>query len=87
MDIIALENEHLAKLRGMARELNITNANRLKKEALIVRIRQAEAEKEGVEVRGGILEIMNEGIGFLRSENYRISEIGCVCLAGTAAPV
>ena len=39
-----------------------------------MRIRQAEAEKEGVEVRGGILEIMNEGIGFLRSENYRISE-------------
>jgi transcription termination factor Rho len=58
----------------MAKGLNITNANRLKKEALIVRIRQAEAEKEGIEVRGGILEIMNEGIGFLRSENYRISE-------------
>jgi len=74
MDIIALENEPLAKLRGMARDLNITNANRLKKEALIVRIRQAEADKEGIEVRGGILEIMNEGIGFLRSENYRISE-------------
>jgi transcription termination factor Rho len=74
MDIIALENEPLAKLRGMAKGLNITNYNRLKKEALIVRVRQAEAEKEGIEVRGGILEIMNEGIGFLRSENYRISD-------------
>ena len=74
MDIIALENEPLAKLRGMARELNITNANRLKKEALIVRVRQAEAEKEGIEVRGGVLEIMNEGIGFLRFENYRVSD-------------
>jgi len=74
MDIIALENEPLAKLRGIAKGLEIPNANRLKKEALIVRIRQAEAEKEGIEVRGGILEIMNEGIGFLRSENYRISD-------------
>ena len=38
---------------------------------LIVKIRQVEAEKEGLEVRGGILEIMNEGIGFLRT-NYQI---------------
>ena len=37
MDIIALENEPLAKLRVMAKGLNITNFNRLKKEALIVR--------------------------------------------------
>jgi transcription termination factor Rho len=74
MDIIALENEPLAKLRVMAKGLNITNFNRLKKEALIVRVRQAEAEKEGIEVRGGVLEIMNEGIGFLRAENYRVSD-------------
>ncbi len=74
MDILALENEPLYKLRGMAKDLNIPNAHRLKKEALIVRIRQAEAEREGLEMRGGILEIMSEGIGFLRSENYRISD-------------
>ncbi len=74
MNILELENEPLAKLRAIGRDLNIQNANRLKKEALIIRIRQAEAEKEGIEVRGGILEIMNEGIGFLRAENYRISD-------------
>jgi transcription termination factor Rho len=74
MNILELENEPLAKLRALGRDLNVQNANRMKKEALIIRIRQAEAEKEGVEVRGGILEIMNEGIGFLRSENYRISD-------------
>jgi transcription termination factor Rho len=74
MNILELENEPLAKLRQMARDLNIVNANRLKKESLILRIRQAEAEKEGLEVRGGILEIMSEGIGFLRSENYRITD-------------
>ncbi len=55
----------------MAGELNVPNANRLKKENLIIRIRQTEAEREGLEVRGGVLEIMSEGIGFLRT-NYQV---------------
>jgi transcription termination factor Rho len=71
MNILELENEPLAKLRQMGKDLNVPNANRLKKELLILRIRQVEAEREGLEVRGGILEIMNEGVGFLRSD-YRI---------------
>jgi transcription termination factor Rho len=74
MKILELENEPLDKLRQIARDFNIPNANRLKKEPLILRIRHAEAEKEGIEIRGGILEIMNEGIGFLRSDNYKISD-------------
>jgi transcription termination factor Rho len=71
MNILELENEPLAKLRQMGKDYNIPNSNRLKKELLILRIRQVEAEREGLEVRGGILEIMNEGIGFLRSD-YQI---------------
>jgi len=71
MKILELENVPLAQLRDMAKELNIPNAPRLKKENLMIRIRQAEAEKEGLEVRGGVLEIMNEGIGFLRT-NYQV---------------
>jgi transcription termination factor Rho len=71
MNILELENEPLAKLRQMGKDLNIPNSSRLKKELLILRIRQVEAEREGLEVRGGILEIMNEGVGFLRSD-YRI---------------
>ena len=74
MKILELENEPLVKLRAMAKELGIQNANRLKKEPLAIQIRQAEAEKEGIELRGGILEIMSEGIGFLRAANYRISD-------------
>jgi transcription termination factor Rho len=71
MDILELQNEPLAKLRQIGKGLEIANANRLKKELLILKIRQVEAEKEGLEVRGGILEIMNEGVGFLR-QDYRI---------------
>lgn len=69
--IIELENEPLDDLRKRAKDLSIPNADRLKKENLIIQIRQAEAEKDGLEVRGGVLEIMPEGIGFLR-KNYEI---------------
>src|SRR6266496_5271843 len=74
MKILELENEPLTKLRGLAKGLNIPNANRLKKETLAMMIREAEAQREGIELRGGILEIMSEGIGFLRATNYRISD-------------
>ncbi|HQN04261.1 MAG TPA: transcription termination factor Rho [Anaerolineaceae bacterium] len=71
MKIIEMENTPLTELRAVASGLGIPNANRLKKENLMIKIRQYEAEKEGLEVRGGVLEIMNEGIGFLRT-NYQI---------------
>jgi transcription termination factor Rho len=75
MNILELENKPLAELRDMAvRDFGIQNANRLKKESLIIRLRQEEAAREGLEIRGGILEIMDEGIGFLRSARYSISE-------------
>jgi transcription termination factor Rho len=73
MEIAELEKEPLIVLRQMATELDVPRAARLKREQLVVRIRQAEAEREGLEVRGGILEIMSEGIGFLRSNNYQPS--------------
>ncbi|KPL77129.1 transcription termination factor Rho [Bellilinea caldifistulae] len=71
MEILELEKAPLATLREIARELEVPNASRLKKENLILRIRQMQAEKEGLEVRGGVLEILQEGIGFLRA-NYQI---------------
>jgi transcription termination factor Rho len=73
LNLLELENEPLAKLRQVAKDFNIANSNRLKKEMLLLKVRQAEAEQEGLEVRGGILEIMNEGVGFLRSD-YRIGQ-------------
>ncbi|MEN4100704.1 MAG: Rho termination factor N-terminal domain-containing protein, partial [Anaerolineaceae bacterium] len=52
MKIVELENAPLATLRDMAKGLNVPNAARLKKENLLIKIRQVEAEKEGLEVRG-----------------------------------
>ena len=75
MNILELESKPLAVLRSLAtKDYGIQNANRMKKEALVLRLRQEEAAKEGLEIRGGILEIMDEGIGFLRSARYSISE-------------
>ncbi len=71
MNIAQLEAMTLADLRSMSRDLNIQGASRLKKEDLILRIMQAEAERQGLELRGGVLEIMNEGMGFLRADHYR----------------
>ena len=70
-----LEKSSLAELRKIAKDLNVINSNRLKRESLIVRIAQhsTEANEEGEEVRGGILEVMPEGIGFLR-QNYKLGK-------------
>ncbi len=71
MKISEMEVATLAELRQIAEGMNIPNAKRLKKENLILNIRRAEAEQEGIEVRGGVLEITPEGVGFLRT-NYSI---------------
>ncbi len=71
MNVNELVKVPLADLREKAIQLGVPNAHRLKKESLIIRIRQFEAEQEGEEVRGGVLEIMPEGIGFLRT-NYQM---------------
>ena len=71
MDVFELEKMTVKQLRKVAVDLNIPNSNRLKREGLIFQIARRLGEEEGLEVRGGVLEIMNEGIGFLRA-NYRI---------------
>jgi transcription termination factor Rho len=70
MNIAQLEAMSLPDLRGMSKDLEIPGASRMKKEDLILKILQAEAERRGLELRGGVLEIMNEGMGFLRSDHY-----------------
>ena len=71
METKELFEKPLSDLRQIAEELNVDRANRLKREALVLEIQRADAELKGREVRGGILEIMSEGIGFLRSANYQ----------------
>ncbi len=52
MKILEMENASLASLRQIAAELNVPNANRLKKENLIINIRRAEAENHVPALQG-----------------------------------
>lgn len=69
MNIAELEPLTLTQLRDMAREMEITGYTRLKKHELIMRLLQADAERQGFIFGGGVLEIMSDGIGFLRSDH------------------
>jgi transcription termination factor Rho len=71
MDISQLEAMKLDELRALAREWDIPNYSRLKKSDLILRLLRSKAEQQGHQLRGGVLEIIDDGIGFLRaSENW-----------------
>ncbi|RLD15232.1 MAG: transcription termination factor Rho [Caldiserica bacterium] len=70
MDIGNLKEMKIAELNRIAKELEINGISGLKKQDLIFRILQAKAEKEGLMFGGGVLEVLPEGFGFLRSPNY-----------------
>ncbi|MCM8781813.1 MAG: transcription termination factor Rho [Candidatus Omnitrophica bacterium] len=60
----------IAELNKVAKELNIEGASGLKKQDLIFKILQAQTEKNGLIFGEGILEVLPDGFGFLRSPNY-----------------
>lgn len=68
MNIAELENKTLPDLRKMAGELEIPDFRLKKKEYLTIAIASKLAQNEGKEMGGGILEIMPEGVGFLRAD-------------------
>ena len=67
MNIAELESKTMPELLDMAREYDISGYSRLKKHELTMRLLQAEAESQGLLFGGGILDIVSDGIGFLRS--------------------
>ena len=69
MEIAELESKTLDELQEMAREMGLTGLSRLKKYDLIIRLLQANAERQGLTFGGGVLEIVADGIGFLRSDH------------------
>jgi transcription termination factor Rho len=69
VNIAELEVRNLDELRDMAREKDVSGYSRLKKDDLILRLLQAQAEEQGYIFRGGVLEIIQDGIGFLRSDH------------------
>jgi transcription termination factor Rho len=67
VNIVELGSKTLTELQDMARDLDVTGYSRLKKHDLMMRLLQAQAESQGLLFGGGILDIVADGIGFLRS--------------------
>ncbi|MCX7926841.1 MAG: transcription termination factor Rho [Candidatus Omnitrophica bacterium] len=70
LDIGKLKEMKISEINRVAKELGVNGVSGLKKQELIFKILQAQAEKEGLMFGEGILEILPEGFGFLRSPNY-----------------
>ncbi|MCZ6469128.1 MAG: transcription termination factor Rho [Candidatus Dadabacteria bacterium] len=65
-----LRNTKSVELMKMARELEIEEASRMTKQDIIIAILKTQSEKEGIIFAEGVLEILSEGYGFLRSPKY-----------------
>jgi transcription termination factor Rho len=70
MDIVELKSKTVAELQDLAEELGIPNVSGLRKQEMIFKILEAKTEKDGFIFAEGVLEILDEGYGFLRSPDY-----------------
>ncbi|HET7471476.1 MAG TPA: transcription termination factor Rho [Gemmatimonadales bacterium] len=70
MDIAELKRKSVAELHAMAESLNIQNYSGLRKQDLIFRIEQSLLDTDTVLRGEGVLEILPEGYGFLRSPDW-----------------
>ncbi len=70
MTIAELKEKNITELTKIARALDLPGASGLRKQDLIFKILQAQSEKEGHIFAEGVLEILPDGYGFLRSPDY-----------------
>jgi len=70
LNINELTNMTISGLASFAREFKIEGTGRMKKQDLIFAILQAQTEKHGLIFASGVLEILQDGYGFLRSPSY-----------------
>ena len=70
MNLSELKEKAISDLNGIARDLNVQNYGGLRKQELIFKILQAQAEKDGLIYAEGVLEVLPDGFGFLRAPDY-----------------
>lgn len=70
MDISELQSKKIVDLYKIARELNLSGYSDLRKQDLIFRILAAQSKKDGLTFSKGVLEVLPDGYGFLRSSDY-----------------
>jgi len=70
MNIKDLKKMKINELYRVAKDLNVEGASSMRKQELIFAILQAQTEKNGLIFGEGVLEILPDGFGFLRSPDY-----------------
>ncbi len=70
MDISELKSKKIADLNQIAKDLSISGYSDLRKQELIFKILEAQTEKDGLTFSKGVLEVLPDGYGFLRSVYY-----------------
>jgi len=69
-DLATLEEKKLTDLREIAKEFDITSTAGINKNDLVYKILEAQAESSGHAFRRGLLEILPDGKGFLRTNGF-----------------
>jgi len=70
MNVNELQKLKINELTDLAAKLNIDGYSGMNKQELIVKILEANTEKEGGVMADGVLEVLKEGYGFLRSPDF-----------------
>ena len=70
MDISELKSKKIVELNQIAQDLDIPGFSDLRKQDLIFKILEAQSSKDGLTFSKGVLEVLPDGYGFLRSSDY-----------------
>ncbi len=70
MDISELKSKKIVELNTIAKDLNVSDYSDLRKQELIFKILEAQTAKDGLTFSKGVLEVLPDGYGFLRSSDY-----------------
>lgn len=70
LNIAKLQAMSMGELNQMARDLAVENFGTMRKHEVIFQILQKNAERAGVLFSEGVLEVLPEGFGFLRSQSF-----------------
>jgi transcription termination factor Rho len=70
LNVASLRKLTIPKLQNLAKGLKVDGVSNLRKEELIYKIMESQTQREGLLFGEGVLEILPDGFGFLRSPNY-----------------
>ena len=70
LDLVELKDMSIQRLNQVAKDMGVQGAAGLRKQELIFKILQTQAEKSGLIFSEGVLECLPDGFGFLRAPEY-----------------